>query len=147
MRKCVQKVNDRRQDRIVIARRARWQVHQSQSAAARSRRAVAHRARGRSASPRVKEFENILLKPCACDERNRLGPLLRALRRHAICSVAVLDRSMPSPVVRRLYPIQGRPPGHWERFRSHGSHVRPAIPQLRCRCASYEGDAGATCAR
>ena len=70
--------------------------------------------------------------------------MLCALRRHAICSVAVLDRSMPSPVVRRLYPIQGRPPGHWKRYRSHRSHVRPAIPQLRCRCASYEGDAGAS---
>ena len=51
---------------------------------------------------------------------------------------------MPSPVVRRLFPMQGRPPGHWEQCRSHRSHVRPAIPQLRCRCASYEGDAGAS---
>ena len=51
---------------------------------------------------------------------------------------------MPSPVVRRLFPMQGRPPGHWDQCRSHRSHVRPAIPQLRCRCASYGGSTGAS---
>jgi len=51
---------------------------------------------------------------------------------------------MPSPVVRRLFPMQGRPPGHWEQCQSHRSHVRPAIPQLRCRCASYGGSTGAS---
>ena len=51
---------------------------------------------------------------------------------------------MPSPVVSRLFPIQGRPPGHWERHRPHRSHVRPAIRQLRCRCASYGGSTGAS---
>ena len=51
---------------------------------------------------------------------------------------------MPSPVVRRLFPMQGRPPGHWKRYRPHGSHVWPAIPQLRCRCASYGGSTGAS---
>ena len=30
--------------------------------------------------------------------------------------------------VRRLFPMQGRPPGHWERYRPHGLRVRPAIP-------------------
>ena len=73
-----------------------------------------------------------------------LGPLLCGVAPDAACSVAVVDRSMPSPVVRRLYPIQGRPPGHWKRYRPHVSHVRPAIPQLRCRCTSYGGSTGAS---
>ena len=79
-----------------------------------------------------------------CQFPTGLGPLLCGVAPDAACSVAVVDRSMPSPVVRRLYPIQGRPPGHWKRYRSHRSHVRPAIPQLRRRCASYGGSTGAS---
>jgi hypothetical protein len=48
---------------------------------------------------------------------------------------------MLSPVVSRLFPIQGRPPGHWSRCWLHGTHVRPSIAQLRCRGASCEGGA------
>ena len=55
-----------------------------------------------------------------------------------------ISQSMRSPVVRRLFPIQGRPPGHWSRCWTHGTHVRPSIPQLRCRGAACEGGADAS---
>ena len=51
---------------------------------------------------------------------------------------------MRSPVASRLFPIRERPPGHWSRVWSHGTHVRPSIPQLRCRGAACEGDADAS---
>ena len=41
-------------------------------------------------------------------------------------------------------PIREQPPGHWSRVWSHGMHVRPSIPQLRCRGAACEGDADAS---
>ena len=51
---------------------------------------------------------------------------------------------MRSPVASRLFPIREQPPGHWSRVWSHGMHVRPSIPQLRCRGAACEGDADAS---
>ena len=54
-------------------------------------------------------------------------------------SVAAVRRTMMSPVVRRLVPIQGRPPGHWSRVWLHDTRVLPSFAQLRCRGASCEG--------
>ena len=51
---------------------------------------------------------------------------------------------MLSPVVSRLFPIQGRPSGHWSRCWLHGTHVRPWFAQLRCRGAACEGGADAS---
>ena len=51
---------------------------------------------------------------------------------------------MRSPVVSRQFPIRERPPGHWSRVWSHGTHARPSVAQLRCRGAACEGGADAS---
>ena len=62
----------------------------------------------------------------------------------ADCSVAVVGRTMRSPVASRLFPIRERPPDHWSRVWLHGTHARPSDAQLRCRGAACEGGADAS---